>query len=115
VLSLIDMSVRAANAAGIPVSVCGEVATSPLAVPILIGLGIGELSGAPGAVPIVKEIVRSLESQSVCEDARRALAAESPDEVEAIAAERLRQAGLLDHPDIGAWLRSIFEEHLGGV
>lgn len=115
VLSLIDMTVRAANAADIPVTVCGEMATNPLAVPILIGLGIGELSGAPGSVPIVKEIVRSLDSQSVCEDARRALASESPDEVEIIAAERLRQAGLLEHPDLGAWLRSIFEEQLGGV
>lgn len=115
VLLLIDMSVRAANNAGIPVSVCGEVATNPLAVPILIGLGIDELSGAPGAVPIVKEIVRALDSQSVCEDARRALAAESPGEVEAIAAARLRQAGLLDHPDLGDWLRSIFEEQLSGV
>jgi phosphotransferase system enzyme I (PtsP) len=115
VLLLIDMSVRAANNAGIPVSVCGEVATNPLAVPILIGLGIDELSGAPGAVPIVKEIVRALDSQSVREDARRALAAESPGEVEAIAAARLRQAGLLDHPDLGDWLRSIFEEQLSGV
>jgi phosphotransferase system enzyme I (PtsP) len=115
VLSLIDMTVRAANAANIPVSVCGEVATNPLAVPILIGLGIGELSGAPGAVPIVKEIVRALESQSVCEDARRALASESPREVEVIAAERLRDAGLLEHPDLGTWLRSIFEERLSGV
>ncbi|MBW2290834.1 MAG: phosphoenolpyruvate--protein phosphotransferase [Deltaproteobacteria bacterium] len=115
VLSLIDMSVRAANGASIPISVCGEVATNPLAVPILIGLGIDELSGAPGAVPIVKEIVRALDSQAVREDARQALAAESPEEVEAIAAARLRHAGLLDHPDLGDWLRSIFEEQLGGV
>ncbi len=113
VLSLIDMSVRAASRAGIPISVCGEVATSPLAVPILIGLGIDELSGAPGAAPVVKEIVRALDSPSVSEDARRALAAETPDEVEAIAASRLSQAGLLDHPDLGDWLRSIVEEHIG--
>jgi phosphotransferase system enzyme I (PtsI) len=110
VLSLINMSVRAANREGIPVSVCGEVATNPLAVPILIGLGIDELSGAPGAVPIVKEIVRALDSQGVSDDARRALAAESPEEVELIAAARLRQAGLLEHPDLGDWLRSIIED-----
>ncbi len=115
VLSLIDMSVRAGNAAGIPVSVCGEMATSPLAVPILIGLGIDELSGTPGAVPIVKEIVRALDSHTVCEDARQALAADSPDEVETIAAARLRELGLLEHPDLGDWLHSLFEEQLGGV
>ncbi len=115
VLSLIDMTVRAANHAGIPVSVCGEVATSPLAVPILIGLGIDEFSGAPGAVPIVKEIVRALDSKSVSDDARAALSAESPDEVEAIAAGRLRKAGLLQHPDLGEWLQSLIDEQLGGV
>ncbi len=115
VLSLIDMTVRAATHAGIPVSVCGEVATSPLAVPILIGLGIDELSGAPGAVPIVKEIVRSLDSRSVSDDARAALAAESAEEVEAIAAARLRKAGLLEHPDLGEWLRSIFNERPGAI
>ncbi len=115
VLSLIDTTVRAATHAGIPVSVCGEVATSPLAVPILIGLGIDELSGAPGAVPIVKEIVRSLDSRSVSDDARAALAAESAEEVEAIAAARLRKAGLLEHPDLGEWLRSIFNERPGAI
>lgn len=115
VLSLIDMSVRAADHAGIPVSVCGEVATNPLAVPILIGLGIDEFSGAPGAVPIVKEIVRSLDSKSVSDDARAALSAESPDEVEAIAANRLRKAGLLEHPDLGDWLKTILIEQLGAA
>ena len=107
VLSLIDSSVRAANRAGIPVSVCGEVAASPLAVPILIGLGIDELSGAPGGVPIVKEIVRALDSKSVSEDARQALSAESAQEVEVIAATRLRNSGMLEHPDIGDWLQSM--------
>ncbi len=109
VLGLIDLSVRAARGAGIPISVCGEMATNPLAVPILVGLGIGELSGTPGAVPVVKEIVRALESEKVAEDARRALRSSSPEEVEAIAAARLRDAGLLEHPDLGEWIRTIVE------
>jgi phosphotransferase system enzyme I (PtsP) len=113
VLTLIDLSVRAARRAGIPVSVCGEMATNPLAVPILVGLGIGELSGTPGAVPIVKEIVRALESSEVAEDARRALLMKTPEEVESIGASRLREAGLLDHPDLGDWLRTVVEENIG--
>lgn len=112
VLALIDRSARAAGRAGIPVSVCGEMATNPLAVPILMGLGIGELSGAPSAVPVVKEIVRALDMVDVSEDARRALEAGTAEEVHAIAAERLREAGLLEHPDIGDWLRSTVEEQL---
>ncbi len=47
--------------------------------------------------------------------ARRALQADTPEEVEAIAAASLRDAGLLDHPDLGEWLGTIVEAHLGEV
>jgi len=109
VLALIDHSVRAAAAASIPISLCGEMASNPLAVPLLIGLGIEELSCAPSAVPVVKEIVHALDYSDVAADARRARDAASPAEVQAIGAARLRRAGLMDHPDIGPWLRPIIE------
>ncbi len=109
VLALIARSVAAADRAGIPVSVCGEMATNPLAVPLLIGLGINELSGTPSQVPLVKEIVRAVDSSDVADDARRALAAASVEEVHSIGAARLRDAGLLDHPDIGNWLKKIVD------
>jgi len=107
VMSLIESSVRGATRAGIPVSVCGEMASNPLAVPILIGLGIKELSGAPGAIPVVKEIVRALDAGEVAADARAARAASTAADVQAIGAERLAKSGLLDHPDLGAWLTAI--------
>ncbi len=107
VLTLIDRARRAAERAGIPISICGEMASNPLAVPLLVGLGIGELSGSPSAVPVVKEIVRALDAGEVAEDARRALAAGTAAEVRAIAAARLRATRLLDHPDVGSWLRSL--------
>jgi phosphoenolpyruvate-protein kinase (PTS system EI component) len=106
VLSLIDRSVRAARKAGIPISVCGEMASNPLAVPILVGLGMQELSGVASAVPLVKEIVRALDSAAVADDARRALEAATVSEVRAIAAARLAQSGLFDHPDLGEFLRN---------
>jgi phosphotransferase system enzyme I (PtsP) len=106
VLALIDRSVRAARKAGIGISLCGEMASNPLAVPILVGLGLEELSGVASAVPLVKEIVRALDSAAVADDARRALEAATVSEVRAIAAARLVQAGLLDHPDLGEFLRS---------
>jgi phosphotransferase system enzyme I (PtsI) len=112
VLQLIQMTVRAANEARIPVSVCGEMATNPLAVPILIGLGIGELSGTPASIPIVKEIIRALDSGEVEADARAALAAKTPAEVHVIAATRLRSAGLVDHPDVGEWLGQLLDDAL---
>jgi len=114
VLALIDRSVRAAARAGIPVSVCGEMVGDPLAVPLLVGLGISELSGAPSALPVVKEILHALDSADVEADARAAREVGTAEQVRAIAAARLAAAGLLDHPDIGAWLRPIVEEAQNG-
>jgi len=110
VLALIDRSMRAARRAGIPVSVCGEMASNPLAVPILVGLGLGELSGVASSVPVVKEIVHALDSGDADLAARCARRAGSAVEVRGIAASRLRACGLLDHADIGAWLRPIVQE-----
>ena len=113
VLALIDRSVRAAGNAGIPISLCGEMASNPLAVPVLVGLGLEELSCAPSAVPVVKEIVHALDYGDVADDARRARLAGTAAEVSAISAARLRKVGLIDHPDIGSWLRPIIEAALG--
>jgi phosphoenolpyruvate-protein kinase (PTS system EI component) len=85
-------------------------ASNPLAVPILVGLGLAELSGVASAVPIVKEIVRALELGDVAADARAALEAPSVSEVHRIAAARLQQTGILEHPDIGDWLRRFVEK-----
>jgi len=112
VLRLIDRTLRAARRVRRPVSVCGEMASNPLAVPILVGLGIEELSGTAGAVPVVKEIVRALDSQEAAKDARRALEAGTAAEVHAISARRLREVGLLEHPDIGSWLGGIVRSEL---
>ena len=113
VLALIDATVRASERAGIPVSLCGEMASDPVAVPILVGLGIHELSGVASAVPVVKEIVRHLDLGTATRDAREALDSCTAREVRAIAARRLREAGLLEHPDIGDWLRRVVEGKAG--
>lgn len=109
VLSLIDASVRAASRAHIPISVCGEMSSNPLAVPLLVGLGIQELSSAPSAVPLVKEIIRELDFGDLEADVRRAQEVGTAAEVHQIGAARLRDAGLLEHPDIGPWLRTLVD------
>jgi len=114
VLALIHRSVRAARQAGIPLSVCGEMAGNPLAVPILVGLGVGELSAAPSVVPAIKEVVRALDAGDLEEDARRALELGSAAEVKRLAALRLRAAWLTEHPDVGPWLRTILDAVDGG-
>ena len=115
VLRVEEQPPRAGRRAGIPVSLCGEMASNPLAVPILIGLGIEELSGTPSAVPIMKELVHALDAGVVAGDARCAREAGTAQEVHAIGAARLRESGLLEHPDIGSWLRSVVEEVEAGA
>jgi len=58
-LRLIEMVAKAASAAGIPVTVCGEMAGEPMIAPVLLGLGIRELSMSAVSVPEVKATVRA--------------------------------------------------------
>ena len=58
VLRLIDATMRAGRAAGIPVDVCGEAASDVVAMPIMIGLGADELSVAAARVGDVRQRIR---------------------------------------------------------
>ncbi|MEO7934020.1 MAG: phosphoenolpyruvate--protein phosphotransferase [Chthoniobacterales bacterium] len=66
VLRLIKMVVRAAHSAGIWVGVCGEMAGDVSLTPLLLGLGIDELSASVPSVPRIKRAVQTL-NQSECE------------------------------------------------
>jgi phosphoenolpyruvate-protein phosphotransferase len=58
-LRLIAMTVRAAEAAGKELSVCGEMAGDPVAAAVLVGLGIRQLSMTPAAIPEVRAVLRA--------------------------------------------------------
>jgi phosphocarrier protein FPr len=60
VLRMVQMTVQAAHAVGIWVGMCGELAGNPLATPVLVGLGLDELSMNAPAIPNVKEAIRGL-------------------------------------------------------
>ncbi|MFN8110081.1 MAG: phosphoenolpyruvate--protein phosphotransferase [Thermoleophilia bacterium] len=60
VLRLIQAACVAAEAAGAWVGVCGEAAADPVAIPILVGLGVRELSMSATAIPAAKAAVRAL-------------------------------------------------------
>lgn len=85
VLQLIELTVRAAHARGKWVGVCGELAADPLAVPLLVGLGVDELSVSARSVPEVKARIRELSLADAQELAGVALAAESAEAVRALA------------------------------
>jgi phosphocarrier protein FPr len=77
VLQLIHVTASAAAKYGKSVGVCGELAADPAAVPLLVGLGVTELSVAPDAVPVVKRAVRNTRTSSARPLARAALKQDS--------------------------------------
>ena len=58
VLSMIQHTIAAGEAAGIPVAMCGEMAANPQWTPLLLGLGLRHFSMFPGAIPEVKAAIR---------------------------------------------------------
>jgi phosphotransferase system enzyme I (PtsI) len=69
------------KAAGLPVSVCGEMASEPLSAVLLLGLGYDCLSVSPPALPLVKWVVRTVPEESARSAAAAALKASSAAEV----------------------------------
>jgi phosphocarrier protein FPr len=86
VLRLIRSTVDGAQPRALPVAVCGELASDATAVPILLGLGVRELSVAPPAVPRIKAAVREVSLADARTLAERALACADAGEVRALAA-----------------------------
>ena len=76
----------AAHQFGRSVAVCGEAAADPLAGPLLVGLGVDELSVAPAAIAAVRDRLAGLDPDGCRVAARDALAATTVAEVRAIAA-----------------------------
>jgi phosphotransferase system enzyme I (PtsI) len=60
VLQLIRNTIAAGSGAGIPVSMCGEMAGDPLYTVLLVGMGLREFSVTPPLVPEMKKIIRSI-------------------------------------------------------
>ena len=95
ILRLIKTTVDAGQAQKIWTGVCGEMAGELAMVPLLIGLGVAELSVAPSLVPRVKMLIRSIEMANARELAEFALNCDSPSEILA-RAEALAKAAVPD-------------------
>jgi len=81
IIRLIKTTVDAAHRQNIWTGVCGEIGGDPVLVPLLIGLGVDELSCAPAVIPEVKYIIRRLKMAETQALAEFALQCESPSEI----------------------------------
>ena len=81
ILRLIKATVDAARKNKTWVSVCGEMAGDPVLTPLLLGLGVDELSAAPSIVPQIKYMIRRLKTSETTALAEFALNCESASEI----------------------------------
>ncbi len=89
VLHLVHQVAQAADANGKWAGICGELGGDPAAVPILVGLGIKELSMNAGSIPRVKALLRTFTLAEAQSFAHRALFCTTTTEVRALAQEFL--------------------------
>jgi len=85
ILRTIKKVVDEAHKQKISVSVCGEMAGDPVYAPLLLGLGIDELSMSPALLPAVKFLVRAMKIEDARKLAEQALKMGSPKEIYALA------------------------------
>lgn len=73
------------------VSVCGEMAADPTTLPLLLGLGVQELSMSPMALPGVKRLIRRLRMHQAEAIVKQALTCSTAEEVEELCTQLIRQ------------------------
>jgi len=86
VLRLIQFATEAALRVRMPVSICGEMASDPKITPLLLGLGLRAFSMNASAVPRVKQVVRSVDSDACVRFARRVMEQSDPEQIVALLA-----------------------------
>ena len=90
VVRMLKRIVDEGHRAKIPVAVCGEMAGDPVFVPLLLGLGVDELSMTPPLIPAVKYLVRSMSMADAVKLAEKALTMNSAKEIFALCDEFYR-------------------------
>ncbi len=84
ILRMIKRVVETCKEEGIPVSLCGEMASNPLMIPLLLGLGVRKLSCASRYIPQIKSVITELSMDKLETLAEKVLALRTAEEVEAV-------------------------------
>ncbi len=103
VLRTLKLICDAGREAGIPVSMCGEMAGEPLFVLVLLGLGMTELSMNGGSIPLVKRVIRQASATDGKRLVERLLQLTAADEIEREVRTEMAQRfpGLLEELTVG--------------
>jgi phosphotransferase system enzyme I (PtsI) len=91
ILRMIRQVVVAGANAGIPVSLCGEMAGDPLCVSILLGIGIDGLSMNARAIPLIKKMIRAIPIEQARAELEQVMLLNTAKEVRAFILERTRK------------------------
>ena len=94
VLHLLRAAVEGAKAAGVPVSVCGELAAEPMGQVLLLALGVRRLSLHPARIPAARELIPALDSRKLRQLAHRCLQCANGQQVQDLVGEQLAQVSI---------------------
>ncbi len=81
VLKLIEMTIKGSHKHGKWTGVCGGIASDPLAVPLLVGMGVDELSASIPSIPSIKAQIRGLDVEACKALTQKALTLDSAQEI----------------------------------
>lgn len=96
VLELIQRTVAAGHDHRVETAICGEIAGNPLYTPLLVGMGVEELSMNPGSVGAIRRVIRRLDQREAEIATAKALRCSTAEDALNISLQLLRQAA----PDI---------------
>ena len=96
VLGTVSFVVESARAAGIPVSMCGEMAADPMCTLPLLGMGIDELSMEPFFIPVIKKLIRSVSQETATALAEEVLSLRTSRDIKRVVFDSLRDQGLIE-------------------
>ena len=96
ILRLIRHIRRAAAKRKVPLSVCGEMASDPVMLALLVGMGLVRFSMTPAAIPVARQVIQEMDTRELRLVAARALKLESAPEIEQLLADALTRRRILE-------------------
>ena len=96
ILRLIRHVRRAAAKRKVPLSICGEMASDPVVLALLVGMGLVRFSMTPAAIPVARQVIQEMDSRELRVIAARALKLESAPEIEQYLTDALTNRRILE-------------------